>query len=449
MGCTLSAEERAALDRSKAIEKNLKEDGLTAAKDVKLLLLVRAFLGRQLQRPDYQIESREVGCDGSGIIHEDGFSGDDVKQYKPVVFSNTIQSLAAIVRAMDTLGLDYDADAAKMVCDVRYLDSLDRIGAPDYQPTEQDILRTRVKTTGIVETHFTFKNLHFRYLDSLDRIGAPDYQPTEQDILRTRVKTTGIVETHFTFKNLHFRLAARQVAPQACCKMDARHPRVQQQSNRMHESLKLFDSICNNKWFVDTSIILFLNKKDLFERKIYTSPLSICFPEYDGPNSYQEGIDFVQMEYQKKNKLGYKEVYSHVTCATDTGNIQFVFDAITNNRMHESLMLFDSICNNKFFIDTSIILFLNKKDLFSEKIKNKNRSPNKEIYCHLTCATDTGNIQVVFDAVTDIIIANNLRGRGGSGAGVAHEAMHEAGLRLGRGPCASSSPVRSASTLKP
>lgn len=39
MGCTLSAEERAALDRSKAIEKNLKEDGLTAAKEVKLLLL--------------------------------------------------------------------------------------------------------------------------------------------------------------------------------------------------------------------------------------------------------------------------------------------------------------------------------------------------------------------------------------------------------------------------
>lgn len=39
MGCTLSAEERAALDRSRAIEKNLKEDGLVAAKDVKLLLL--------------------------------------------------------------------------------------------------------------------------------------------------------------------------------------------------------------------------------------------------------------------------------------------------------------------------------------------------------------------------------------------------------------------------
>ena len=50
----------------------------------------------------------------------------------------------------------------------------------------------------------------------------------------------------------------------------------------MMESMKLFDSICNNKWFTDTSIILFLNKKDLFEEKIKKSPLAICFPEFTG-----------------------------------------------------------------------------------------------------------------------------------------------------------------------
>lgn len=44
----------------------------------------------------------------------------------------------------------------------------------------------------------------------------------------------------------------------------------------------LFDSICNNKFFIDTSIILFLNKKDLFGEKIKKSPLTICFPEYTG-----------------------------------------------------------------------------------------------------------------------------------------------------------------------
>ena len=53
----------------------------------------------------------------------------------------------------------------------------------------------------------------------------------------------------------------------------------------MMESMKLFDSICNNKWFTETSIILFLNKKDLFEEKIKKSPLTVCYPEYTGTAS--------------------------------------------------------------------------------------------------------------------------------------------------------------------
>lgn len=43
------------------------------------------------------------------------------------------------------------------------------------------------------------------YLNDLERIAKSDYIPTQQDVLRTRVKTTGIVETHFTFKDLHFK----------------------------------------------------------------------------------------------------------------------------------------------------------------------------------------------------------------------------------------------------
>ena len=52
--------------------------------------------------------------------------------------------------------------------------------------------------------------------------------------------------------------------------------------NRMQESLKLFDSICNSPWFADIHFILFLNKKDLFAEKIHRSPLTVCFPEYKG-----------------------------------------------------------------------------------------------------------------------------------------------------------------------
>lgn len=52
--------------------------------------------------------------------------------------------------------------------------------------------------------------------------------------------------------------------------------------NRMHESLQLFNSICNHKCFATTSIVLFLNKKDLFKEKITKVHLNICFPEYNG-----------------------------------------------------------------------------------------------------------------------------------------------------------------------
>jgi hypothetical protein len=100
----------------------------------------------------------------------------------------------------------------------------------------------------------------------------------------------------------------------------------------MRESMKLFESICNNKWFTDTSIILFLNKKDIFREKIKTSPLTICFPEYQGPNTFDETSKYIANKFEELNKSPNKakQIYYHFTCATDTENIQFVFDSVTD-----------------------------------------------------------------------------------------------------------------------
>ena len=50
--------------------------------------------------------------------------------------------------------------------------------------------------------------------------------------------------------------------------------------NRMEEALQLFDQIVNSKWFKTTAMILFMNKRDLFEMKLVKKPLSKYFPEY-------------------------------------------------------------------------------------------------------------------------------------------------------------------------
>jgi guanine nucleotide-binding protein G(i) subunit alpha len=53
---------------------------------------------------------------------------------------------------------------------------------------------------------FFFANHRNSYFDSIDRIAQPDYIPNDQDVLRSRVKTTGITETTFIIGDLTYRM---------------------------------------------------------------------------------------------------------------------------------------------------------------------------------------------------------------------------------------------------
>jgi hypothetical protein len=50
----------------------------------------------------------------------------------------------------------------------------------------------------------------------------------------------------------------------------------------MLESIEVFDQIANNVFFKEKSIVLFLNKNDLFEEKYKTSPITTCFASFQG-----------------------------------------------------------------------------------------------------------------------------------------------------------------------
>ena len=108
-----------------------------------------------------------------------------------------------------------------------YLSDIDRIAEPDYLPTQQDILRVRVPTTGIIEYPFDLEEIRFRwdfkaslsnawtsllcsFISDSDRVADPNYLPTEQDILRSRVPTTGIIEYPFDLDGIVFRYRAKR-----------------------------------------------------------------------------------------------------------------------------------------------------------------------------------------------------------------------------------------------
>jgi len=110
--------------------------------------------------------------------------------------------------------------------------------------------------------------------------------------------------------------------------------------SRIDESVKLFDEICNSKWFENTSIILFLNKSDIFHEKIKRSPLKNVFPEYEGGPDFDLATGFMIKHFEKLNRNPKrKDIYPHVTNATNTANIMFVFNAVKDILLKKILFM--------------------------------------------------------------------------------------------------------------
>ena len=57
-----------------------------------------------------------------------------------------------------------------------------------------------------IEREFQLNDSAVYYFNAIDRMTAPNYMPTDQDILRSRVKTTGITETTFKVGELTYKL---------------------------------------------------------------------------------------------------------------------------------------------------------------------------------------------------------------------------------------------------
>ena len=109
--------------------------------------------------------------------------------------------------------------------------------------------------------------------------------------------------------------------------------------NSMRESLQVFAENLNSTWFNETAFILFLNKRDLFETKVPQKPITVCFPDYGGAhNSVEQSLEYIKIAYESKNvKQNTREVYSHVTQATDTEAAKKVFNDVQHIVINVSL----------------------------------------------------------------------------------------------------------------
>uniref|UniRef100_A0A8B9SWF5 Guanine nucleotide-binding protein subunit alpha n=1 Tax=Anas platyrhynchos TaxID=8839 RepID=A0A8B9SWF5_ANAPL len=329
-GCCLSAEEKESQRISAEIERQLRRDKRDARRELKLLLLGTGESGKSTFIKQMR------------IIHGSGYTEEDRKGFTKLVYQNIFTAMQAMIRAMDTLKIQYTSEeneeSAQMIREVE----VDKVTVLEIKQVEA--IKNLWKDPGIQELH---------YLMTIR---------LNQDILRVRVPTTGIIEYPFDLENIIFRmvdvggqrserrkwihcfesvtsiifLVALSEYDQVLAECD--------NENRMEESKALFKTIITYPWFLNSSVILFLNKKDLLEEKIMYSDLISYFPEYTGPKQdVKAARDFILKLYQDQNPDKEKVIYSHFTCATDTENIRFVFAAVKDTILQLNLREFNLV----------------------------------------------------------------------------------------------------------
>jgi len=113
----------------------------------------------------------------------------------------------------------------------------------------------------------------------------------------------------------------------------------------LEESRNIFDTIVNNMIFCGVSIILFLNKTDLLEKKVRSQDTNVrlYFPQFTGdPHSMKDVQSFILDMFVSVKRDPRKPLFHHFTTAVDTENIKVVFNAVKDTILHrnlESLML--------------------------------------------------------------------------------------------------------------
>ncbi|KAH8804782.1 G protein alpha subunit [Xylogone sp. PMI_703] len=333
--------------RSQMIDRKLEEDSKKLRRECKILLLGSGESGKSTIVKQMK------------IIHQNGYTVDELALYRLTIYKNLIDCSKALIGAMRQFNIEPEEQVNR-----EYSDFL-----MDYQvdPDPHTPLDIKVGTAitslwkdpsmdalMLRQSEFYLMDSAPYFFEEANRIAAPEYIPTEADVLRARTKTTGIYETRFTMGSLSIHMfdvggqrserkkwihCFENVTSIIFCVALSEYDQVlleESNQNRMMESLVLFDSVVNSRWFMRTSIILFLNKVDLFKQKLGRSPLGNYFPDYSGGNDLNRAAKYLLWRFNQVNRA-HLNLYPHLTQATDTSNIRLVFAAVKETILQNAL----------------------------------------------------------------------------------------------------------------
>lgn len=283
------------------------------------------------------------------VIYGEEYSDAERRQQIPTIYSNIIQAMKILID---------QANAFNLTSQVQAKEAFDLISSID----ENDVINVKIgdaikalwQDPGIQavwarRAEFQIIESVQYYFNRIDIIKDSNYLPDKDDIIYSRVRTSGIVTERYNIDNTVFEMydvggqrnerkkwihcfegVTAVIFVAAISEYDQKLFE-DASTNRMIEALNLFEDICNNIFFLESSMILFLNKRDLFQEKIKLKHIRDvpAFSDFTGKDGdYDAGVQYFVDKFLSKNRNGKdRQIYHHVTCATDTKNVQIVFNS--------------------------------------------------------------------------------------------------------------------------
>ena len=359
--------------RNKELERQNQKEFSAESDKIKLLLLGAGESGKSTLFKQMKIL----------FSQQHGFTQSEMQAGIKVVYSNIMSNMRILL-----LNCENHTPAADhaLADELLSLDESTPVDKPLAEKLKRMWADKGVQATWQQRSGFQVQDALEYFMEHIDRIAGKDFLPNNQDILRSRVRTSGIVEAEYNINGV--RVAMFDVGGQRNERKKwihcfdnvtavifvaaiSEYDQVlyeDQNQNRQQEALDLFKEMCNSSWFKNKSMILFLNKRDMFRKKLPNVPFRVA----EGPNKRNEDYKGPLPEPGRpSSKDGTPEFEACYTAAT--------------NYLMEKYRTYG---------------------------KSDSQNSKREIYIKLTSATDSDQVKVVMESCKDMILKSNLLDNG-------------------------------------
>lgn len=144
------------------------------------------------------------------LIHSGGFTTDERQQWRTVIYNNLVQACHVVLHAMDDHGIQLEDPSNRQYAQLLQHDA--EIGSDEQTLRQHHTALVRLWTDQGFQTavergsEYALQDNLTYFFDNIDRLFDLGYLPTDADILRARLRTTGISETIFDLGSLTYRM---------------------------------------------------------------------------------------------------------------------------------------------------------------------------------------------------------------------------------------------------